>query len=122
MALGFEPVINPDASEGMGTSVALAAQLTERTGLDALLIVLADMPLVPTEHFAALIAAVPDARGIAVSFDGTTRVPPAVFGAEHFATLAALGGDKGARELLGQGKAITCPPEWLTDIDRPEDL
>ena len=121
-AMGFDPVANPDAHEGMGTSVALAARMAQQEKLDALAIVLADMPMVPATHYDALIDEVTGPDDIAVSAIGDTRMPPAVFGSAHFPALAELTGDIGARDLLMQGHIVECPPEWLIDIDRPEDL
>lgn len=121
-ALGFEPVPNADADEGMGTSVALAARIAKRESLDALLIALADMPLVPAEHFSALFDEATSPDSIAVSAKGGARMPPAVFGSAHFAALAQLGGDTGARALLNRGRVVGCPADWLADIDTPEAL
>ncbi len=118
---GFKLVLNPHAYQGMGTSVALAAQLAIEAGLDALLIALADMPLVPRAHFEALVNAATSPQDIAVSSNGA-RTPPAIFGRDHFQELAALNGDKGARDILTQGRIIACPPEWLIDIDTPQAL
>ncbi|MEM6476843.1 MAG: nucleotidyltransferase family protein [Pseudomonadota bacterium] len=121
---GFTIVKNPNADEGMGTSVAVAARVARRAGCDALLIALADMPLVPRAHYQALASAAL-ARGddaIIASSDGTSRMPPAAFGKAHFDTLAQMSGDQGARVILAQGKTIVCPPEWLADIDTREAL
>ncbi|MFL0355828.1 nucleotidyltransferase family protein [Erythrobacter sp. GH1-10] len=120
-AAGFEIEPNSRAEEGMGTSVALAASLAIGAGADALLIALADMPLVPQSHFTAL-ANRSTPGGVAVSSDGSARMPPAIFGAKHLPHLARLGGDIGARAILSEGEAIECPPEWLVDIDTPEAL
>ena len=121
-ASGFDIAINPGASEGMGTSVALAARLAAHEGLDALLIALADMPLVPVEHYAALIDAVRAPGDIATSATTATRLPPACFGSDHLSALAATTGETGARHLLDLGEVVPCPPEWLVDIDTPEAL
>ena len=121
---GYAVHANPRAHEGMGTSVALAARLAQAAEVDALLIALADMPLVPSEHYSALARAAgesgPDA--IVVSSDGAARMPPAIFGAEHFGRLTGLEGDMGARAILSQGSILDCPPAWLADIDTPEAL
>jgi len=119
---GFEIVINPHADEGMGTSVALAARYAIKAGLDALLIALADMPLVPREHFSALVDAVVTSSAIATSATKSSRMPPAVFGRDHFEALALATGDTGARAILSQGQVIACPREWLIDIDTPQSL
>lgn len=119
---GFEPVVNARAGEGMGTSVAMAARLANDAGCDKLLIALADMPMVPWAHFSRLILAVHAWDGIAISAVEDTRMPPAAFGRDHFAALARLDGDKGARDLLATGAICPCPPEWLVDVDTPEAL
>ena len=119
-SMGFEPIVNPDAPEGMGASVALAARLAQREALDGLVIALADMPLVPAAHYEALITAVTAPDDIATSAHGDLSMPPAVFGRAHFETLASLSGDKGARDLLVRGRVIECPEDWLIDIDTPE--
>lgn len=123
-AHGFDVAINPDASGGMGTSVALAARIALEADCDALVIALADMPLVPPEHFTALTAriAAASADAIIVSQAGGKRMPPAAFGADRLPALTELGGDTGARAILTEGEAIVCPPEWLTDIDTPGDV
>lgn len=121
---GFKPVSNPTADEGMGTSVAMAAQLASEAGADALLIALADMPMVPSEHFSALIIEGERHRsGYIVGSQGTGAImPPAVFGSGHFSALARLSGDAGARSLLKDAEALNCAPEWLVDVDTPETL
>jgi len=121
-ARGFTPLINPRAGQGMGTSVALAAKAAIEASLDALMIALADMPLVPRSHFAALISAASGVDEIAVSTEGNARMPPAIFGRGHFEALARSYGDKGARTLLQKGEVIACSPAWLKDIDTIEDL
>lgn len=119
---GFQIALNARADRGMGTSVALAAILAGRARCDALLIALADMPLVPRAHFAALIEASRTGSEAVCSTDGNTRLPPAVFGARHLPKLALLDDDIGARALLKDARTLSCPPEWLIDIDTPEAL
>ena len=82
----------------------------------------ADMPFVPTAHFEALIGAWDASEPITVSAVGDTHMPPALFGSKLFKYLANSSGDQGARVLIAQGLVVPCPPEWLKDIDRPEDL
>ncbi|WP_162627742.1 NTP transferase domain-containing protein [Erythrobacter sp. KY5] len=119
---GLKPIVNPRASEGMGTSVACAARMAEAEELDGLIIALADMPMVPKGHFMALIGALCGPQAIAVSAYHTLRSPPAAFGKDHFSALASREGDIGARDLLSRGEAILCPPNWLVDIDTTEAL
>lgn len=118
----FEPLLNPRASEGMGSSVALAAKAAKEASLDGLLIALADMPLVPREHFLALVDAWDASEPVVVSAMGEIRMPPALFGAAQFKDLMKSSGDQGARVLISQGLVVPCPSEWLKDIDTIDDL
>lgn len=121
---GFDPVLNPNAASGMGTSVALAARIARRAGSMHLLIALADMPLVPAPHFEALVASAQTLRSAArvASSNGSTLMPPAVFGSDCFASLSELEGDAGARALLSGSNSLACPRDWLSDVDTPEAL
>lgn len=123
-AAGFTLAVNADAASGMGSSVALAARLALEAQADGLLIALADMPLVPADHYRALIAraaALGPAAIVASSADGL-RQPPALFGRDHLAALASLTGDAGARALLHQAEPVTCAPDLLIDIDDKQAL
>lgn len=121
---GFTVAVNAQAASGMGTSVALAATLALEAKADGLLIALADMPLVPVDHFRALLAraaATGPGALIASAADGV-RLPPAAFGRDHLAALASFTGDVGARGLLHGAELIACAPEVLIDIDDEQTL
>ena len=115
-------LVNGEAYKGMGTSVARAAMLAAQAKFDALLIALADMPLVPREHFSALIEMGSEESDLVASSSGGASMPPALIGKQHFSTLACLSADQGACGILSRAETIHCPPEWLNDIDTPEDL
>lgn len=121
---GFTIAVNAEAASGMGTSVALAATLALEANADGLLIALADMPLVPADHCRALVAraAATGPAAIVASAAGGVRLPPAAFGRDHLAALAAMTGDLGARALLHQAEPVTCAPELLIDIDDEQAL
>lgn len=121
---GFTIAVNPQAAAGMGTSVALAATMALAANADGLLIALADMPLVPADHFRALVtrAAATGPAAIVASAAGSVRSPPAAFGRDHLAALAAMTGDVGARALLQQAELVPCAPELLIDIDTEQAL
>ncbi len=104
-AHGFDIAINPDASVGMGTSVALAARIALEVDCDALVIALADMPLVPPEHFTALTAriAAASADAIIVSQAGGKRMPPAAFGADRCRAVPVERRHRRARNPDGRG-------------------
>ncbi|GAA4762366.1 nucleotidyltransferase family protein [Novosphingobium ginsenosidimutans] len=123
-AAGFDIAVNDRAASGMGSSLALAAQLAQAAGADALLVALADMPLVPAGHFAALLAravALGPGAIVASEADGQ-RSPPAVFGSSHLPALAKAAGDQGARALLGRAEPLVCAADWLADVDDPAAL
>lgn len=119
---GFEPVVNPDAAAGMGSSLACAAMLAGESGADGLMVCLADMPLVPSGHFMALVQAWMPQGGKIASKDGPLIAPPAIFAREHFPALARLTGDQGAKPLLKDARHVISPPGVLADVDDPKTL
>lgn len=122
--LGFKTIPNPNADAGMGTSLALAAKAALDQSADALLVCLADMPLVPLAHLRALVDSVrkSDTMAIAASSDGRRPMPPACFRSGRIEQLADLSGDIGARELLPLAQLVECEPQLLIDIDEQSDL
>lgn len=124
-----ELVINGDAADGMGTSLALAADRAIDWEAEALLVVLADMPLVRDESLRALIDADGSAREDqlhAARYPDGRLGPPALFGARWLDELSGLSGDKGARDLL-QRESARVSERALSeteafDLDRPDDL
>ncbi len=115
-------VQNPQAEAGIGTSVALAAQIAAERGADALLVMLADMPLVTTGLLERLIAA-----GAPVACrhpDGRPGVP-VLWPATSFAGLQALTGDRGAGAILHALDSLAllnCSAGELLDVDSPADM
>lgn len=123
-AAGFKTVLNDKAHLGIGTSVALAASLALASGSGALLICLADMPLVPLSHFQALVGAAwrLGADGIVASTNGDSMMPPACFRQNRIEALSQIAGDEGARTLLREAEQMACAPQLLVDIDRLDQL
>lgn len=121
---GFAVAVNDRAGEGMGTSLALAARLALEAKADLLLVALADMPLIPASHFAALLdrAAARGVEALVASEADGQRSPPVVFGANLLPELAKAAGDRGARHLLGRAEPLVCAADWLADIDDPATL
>jgi CTP:molybdopterin cytidylyltransferase MocA len=117
---GCEVLFNARTAEGLGTSAALAARWA--AGSDALLILLADMPLVSTETLRKLA----EAKGpTAVIYPGNRPGAPACFPAALFPSLEALTGDHGAAQVLREMPNVTLietPADELRDVDRPEEL
>jgi CTP:molybdopterin cytidylyltransferase MocA len=118
-------VVNNDYGNGMGTSIAAAMKCLP-AGADAVLITLADQPLVTAAHLQALVDAWSgeDHEIIASGFAGT-QGPPALFARASFESLAGLSGDEGARKLFQDSRfsvtTVICEPAAL-DVDTTEDL
>ena len=119
---GYRVIHNDQPEIGMSNSVKLGVACARDQGADAVMVALADMPRVTAAHVLLLLDAADGTDAVVASSDGTKPCPPAVFGADRFAALLALDGDKGARALIAGGKHVIAPAAELLDIDRPEDL
>lgn len=114
----FERILLDPASAPLSRSINLG--IAALSSEDAVLIALADMPLAPPSHFAALIAQFDGGRiGTRV---GNLTMVPAIFGAGHFQALMALSGDQGAGAMLRDAPAVVLDPSFALDVDTPEDL
>ncbi len=127
---------NPTWGEGMASSLRAGVN-TLRTfsrALDGALVAVADQPAFSAGAIAQLVDAragqvlpgsPPTVRSIvAARYAGRLGVP-ALFGREHFAALAALTGEEGARHFLAAHAAETAAvdlPELAVDLDTPEDF
>jgi molybdenum cofactor cytidylyltransferase len=126
--LDVELVHNPDYADGLSTSLkaGLAAVPSEADGA---VVLLGDMPQVRATLINRLIAAFDPERGALVvvpTIDGK-RGNPVVWSRRFFPELMALGGDVGARHLIGRyAEAVTevavTDQAALIDVDTPEAL
>ena len=116
--LEMPTINNPDYESGMASS--LRRGLQEVGGDDAVLVMLADMPLVQVEDIAAVTAAFGTADIVVPAYQGK-RGNPVLLGRRHFATLSKLQGDIGARALFAEHVIAEVPTGSgvLFDIDRP---
>jgi len=119
------PLVNPDAGQGMGTSLARGAEWLIEQGADCAVIGLADMPWIRPETIAAVAAeGLRSGRAVAPSFDGKPGFPRAL-PAALLPNLLALTGDRGAATIIDWRQALWLDgedPGILRDIDRPEDI
>jgi molybdenum cofactor cytidylyltransferase len=118
-------VVNDDYTSGLASSIVSGVAAVQDSA-DAILLMLADLPLVTTDHLATLARtwrASPESI-VASAFDDTLG-PPIVFPQRDFAALLQLRGDYGARPVidanLARVRSVPCE-EAAFDIDRPEDL
>ena len=113
---GVVTVVNPEAAEGMASSVRAGVRAAE--GAAGVVVLACDQPAVTAEHLREL------ARGgdevVASSYAGRKGVP-AYFPARVFPELLELRGDAGARGQLQTARAVELPGGEL-DIDTVEDL
>lgn len=119
--LDFTIVRNPDSARGMASSLALGVEAAGQP--DALLVCLADMPLVTAEHLRAVVARVtPGSIVASTAGPRAPATPPAAFSNEYLPELLRLEGDKGARHLLQIAERVVAPDGTVADFDTPEDF
>ena len=112
------PLDPPGAPQARSLAQGIAA--ARAAGAQAVLVALADMPLVPQAHIRTLVARF-DGDRIGTSADGVV-MPPAVFGAVHFEALTAQTGDRGGALRLAGAPTVALDPALALDIDHPDDL
>jgi molybdenum cofactor cytidylyltransferase len=128
-ALAAEPVViarNAAWESGMGSSISAGMTHLEASDADAVAILLADQPLVTSNHLAAMATLLLNGHLLAVAaeYNGTLGVP-AFFKREMFPLLAALPPQAGARHLLRSPAAQIAAyplPEAAMDVDTPADF
>lgn len=117
---GYTTVLLDPPGAPQSRSLALGIAAARSSGAQAVLIALADMPLVPPAHIRAMIDAFDGDRLASLGPD--TILPPVLFGAQHFDALCQLQGDRGAGALLRDAPTIALSTDASLDVDRPEDL
>lgn len=129
--LARQPVFiaeNPTWTEGMASSLRTGLQTLQSfsRALDGALVALVDQPAFSAGVIAQLVAAQRNSgRSIAAARYGGHAGVPALFLRRHFAALAALEGDAGARTLLSRCAGDVTPvdlPELALDLDTPADF
>lgn len=113
---------NPDWAQGQATSLALAVRFATAGGHDAMVIGLADQPLVPSSAWRS-VAVVSTTLIVTASFAGERR-PPVRFAREIWSQLPQSG-DEGARVVMREHPefvtVVACEGEPI-DVDTVEDL
>lgn len=121
-------VQNPDFAEGLSTSLkrGLSAMPAD---VDAALICLGDMPRISSVEIERLIGAFAPSEGhvICVPTHNGKRGNPVLLGRRFFAEIQDIGGDVGAKYLIGAYPDLVHEVEMaddavLLDIDTPEAL
>ncbi len=118
-------VVNDDYGSGLASSIVRAVNAC-REDAAALLVMMADQPLVTAELLQTLLGewSGRDDEIVATAYAGTAG-PPVLFAHGTFADLLQLSGDTGARALFDDErfvlKTVLYEPA-ATDIDTPADL
>jgi len=118
-------VPNPDASRGMGSSLACGVEAA--SSADGWVIALADMPWIQPQTIQAVAGSLDDERTIcAASYQGK-RGHPVGFGRSYAKALMGLDGDEGARSVVLANRMYlklinTNDPGVIADIDYPHEL
>ncbi|MDP6872927.1 MAG: molybdopterin-binding/glycosyltransferase family 2 protein [Alphaproteobacteria bacterium] len=127
-ALGIDSVHNPDYADGLSTSLhAGVAALGD--DIDGVIVLLGDMPRITPSHINRLIAAFNPVEGRAIcvpTYQGK-RGNPVLFAARFFAEMTTVGGDSGAKYLIGQHEddlaEVPMDDDGIfLDVDTPDAL
>lgn len=121
--LEVRAVPNPDAAEGMASSIR-AGLAALPPGTAAVLLLTVDQPAVDAALLRRLLELFQQdpERPAACAYAGTLGVP-AIFPRRLFTDLRALQGDRGAKPILLREQAAALPfPEGALDLDGPGDL
>lgn len=118
--MGYGLLYNSFPERGLGYSVGLGVAAVQDDSIEAVLIVLADMPNVSSSHITQMLDQF-DGDRLGSAYNACVS-PPALFGRAHFPALCALTGDKGARGLLRDAPALAAHAHILRDVDTPHDL
>jgi molybdenum cofactor cytidylyltransferase len=119
-------VENPDAADGMGSSIA--AGVRHAGDVDGVILALGDMPLIKRSTYLELLEAYrqhPEKTIFAPTLE-QRRGHPVLFRRNHFDALMALTDDAGAKPILAANEATflavpTTDAGILVDIDAPMD-
>jgi molybdenum cofactor cytidylyltransferase len=123
-------VENPDYRKGLSTSVRAGLGAVPK-GADAIMIYLADQPLLEPDEINRLIQAFTDAKragkSIVVPFFGDRRGNPVILDASYRATVLDIVGDVGCRRVIKRNPdqvfAIQMETDHVVrDVDTPEDF
>jgi molybdenum cofactor cytidylyltransferase len=118
-------VVNSEYEDGIASSISCGVRAVSSIA-DAVLLMLADQPLITQEHLQDLVGNWRDSPDsiVASAYAGTSG-PPVIFPRRYFAQLMALEGDQGARSIIKSSpdrvRLISFEAAAL-DVDRPEDL
>lgn len=123
---GIHTVVNRNYAQGLASSLVCGLDALQAAGdIDAVLVMLGDMPLVTPNDIKVVVAALATAEnGLVVPTYAGKRGNPALLGNKHFTALRRLSGDSGARSLFAAEATTEAPagPGVLFDIDTQQAM
>lgn len=126
--LDIARVVNANHAAGMASSIAAGLSVPQAQGADGVMVVLADMPGITSEHLNRLISTFEQAGRLAVVRAVADGKPgnPVILPRSMFDDLSRLEGDVGARELIKASGLQIIDVELgsaaLMDVDTPEAI
>ena len=127
--LGLQVVINEQAEQGMGTSIACGVAASKDASKDASgwLITLADMPYIKTQTLTLLASKLTEGAGMVAPQFKQQRGHPVGFSQAYRNQLLQLNEDIGARNIIQNNQhqlelVITDDEGVVQDIDYPGDV
>jgi molybdenum cofactor cytidylyltransferase len=127
-ALPADVVVARNDAPELGISSSLHAALRTLgpdSDVDAVVVGLADQPLVGADAYRRVARAYDDGARLAVATYAGVRGNPVLIGREHWREALELTGDEGARVLIRRHGAVEVPCDGTgeaTDVDTPEEL
>ncbi len=123
---GVEVVRNPTPESGIASSLQVALRALEpRAEVDAVVVGLADQPLVGAAAYRRVASAYDDGARLAVATYRGARGNPVLIARRHWSEALDLDGDEGARVLLRRYGATEVPCDDTgdpSDVDTRADL
>lgn len=120
-------VINDTWESGLGSSIACGINYIDKSlkNTDAVLVMLADQPLIKTEFLNHMMRKFINGNTniVATKYEQKAGVP-AIFGSDYFKELSTLSNDFGAKMILEKNKSLILllEAQGITfDVDSPED-
>jgi len=116
-------IINPNYEKGMGNSIAFGISSIKKS--QHVLIMLCDQPLIPLEHYQALIHKASQNNELIICSKYQERYAvPSIFPKKYFKLLTTLEADNGAKKFLKNNPLdfVLLDDELSIDIDTKEDI
>jgi len=123
----IQTIENTNWKNGLGNSIAAGVKHIKETTepYDAILITLADQPLIDAAYYNQLLAAYTEKKAKIIASETNNRPSvPALFDAAYFENLIQLDQDQGAKEILlaAQNDLYVMPADTnLIDVDTQSD-